>query len=111
MFSFCNINSQNETVNQRAKSGDLTLAECLDRRVLEQGTDIVPSLLKIKNGLENNNHLDCQTYILVVEALCNYYTNKGDYYSAKMLLNNSMKQFNIKVSSPNNEYTRKLWIF
>ena len=111
LFSFCNINSQNETVNQRAKSGDLTLSECLDRRVLEQGTDIVPSLLKIKNGLENNNHLDCQTYILVVEALCNYYTNKGDYYSAKMLLNNSMKQFNIKVSSPNNEYTRKLWIF
>ena len=52
LFSFCNINSQNETVNQRAKSGDLTLSECLDRRVLEQGTDIVPSLLKIKNGLK-----------------------------------------------------------
>ena len=44
LFSCNCIFAQDEEFYNRVKSGDLTLEECLDRRVLEQGFDVFPSL-------------------------------------------------------------------
>ena len=110
-ISFCDIQAQDDDVIQRAKSGDLTLEECLDRRVLEQGFDVFPSLLRLKDALENDASLDCQRYILVVESLCNLYINQGDYYSAKILIGNVYNKISETVSSPNNPYSRQLRIY
>ena len=111
LFSCNCIFAQDEEFYNRVKSGDLTLEECLDRRVLEQGFDVFPSLLRLKDALENDASLDCQRYILVVASLCNLYINQGDYYSAKILIGNVYNKISETVSSPNNPYSRQLRIY
>lgn len=109
LFSFCDINAQNENLIQRAKSGDLTLEECRDSTLHEQNVDLFPSLLKLKDKLEKDNIFDCNDYIYIINLLSAYYSNRGEYYSISLLLDEAFEIINKHELSTNNKYLRNLW--
>ena len=109
LFSFCDINAQNENLIQRAKSGDLTLEECRDSTLHEQNVDLFPSLLKLKDKLEKDNIFNCNDYIYIINLLSAYYSNRGEYYSISLLLDEAFEIINKHELSTNNKYLRNLW--
>ena len=109
LIPFCEINAQNENVILRAKTGNLSLEECRDWTLLEQNIDLFPSLLKLKDKLENDSILDCDNYFYIINLLSAYYSNKGDYYSFSLLLDDACEKFNEHAPSTNNEYLREIW--
>ena len=110
LVSFCDIKAQNENLIQRAKSGDLTLEECRDSTLHEQNVDLFPSLLKLKDKLEKDNIFDCNDYIYIINLLSAYYSNRGEYYSISLLLDEAFEIINKHELSTNNKYLRYLWI-
>ena len=109
LIPFCEINAQNENVILRAKTGNLSLEECRDWTLLEQNIDLFPSLLKLKDKLENDSILDCDNYFYIINLLSAYYSNRGDYYSFSLLLDDACEKFNEHAPSTNNEYLREIW--
>lgn len=110
LISFCEINAQNESVILRAKTGDLSFEECRDWTLLEQNIDLFPSLLKLKDKLENDSILDCDNYFYIINLLSAYYSNRGDYYSISLLLDEACEKINEHAQSTNNEYLREIWL-
>lgn len=108
--SFCDIKAQDDNVIQRAKSGELTLEECRDSTLREQNIDLFPSLLKQKDKIENNIIFDCNNYIFIINMLSVYYSNKGDYYTISLLLDEAFEKINKYESSTNNNYLRQIWL-
>lgn len=109
LIPFCEINAQNENVILRAKTGNLSLEECRDWTLLEQNIDLFPSLLKLKDKLENDSILDCDNYFYIINLLSAYYSNRGDYYSFSLLLDDACEKINEHAPSTNNEYLREIW--
>ena len=110
LVSFCDIKAQNENLIQRAKSGDLTLEECRDSTLREQNVDLFPSLLKLKDKLEKDNIFDCNDYIYIINLLSVYYSNRGEYYSISLLLDEAFEKIYKNEQTINNKYLRYLWL-
>lgn len=72
-------------------------------------------LLSFKSDIENGEQWDKEVkdaYILVIQALSEYYSRKGMYPYQEAVLTDAMATFNKREpENANNPYTRSLWVY